>query len=52
MQKPDPHATKREIKSAYLKAEIGLSDAVPMLMFDHDMMQGDALRYLVESKKS
>ena len=38
--------TKRQIKAAYLKGEIGLSDAIPELMFGHDMMQGAALAYL------
>jgi hypothetical protein len=40
--------TKRQIKRAYLRAEIGLTDAVPALMFDHNMEYGEALRYLME----
>lgn len=38
--------TKRQIKAAYLRGDIGLSDAVPALMFDHNMERGEALRYL------
>lgn len=38
--------TKRQIKAAYLRAEIGLSDAIPMLMLDHGMMRGEAFAYL------
>lgn len=38
--------TKRQIKKAYLNAEIGLSDAIPALMFDHSMDRGAALNYL------
>jgi hypothetical protein len=34
------------IKKSYLAEKIGLPDAIPALMFDHDMMLGDALRYL------
>jgi hypothetical protein len=37
---------KRGIKKSYLAGDIGLSDAIPDLMFDHDMTQGEALRYL------
>jgi hypothetical protein len=37
---------KREIKKAFLAAEIGLSDAIPLLMFDWGMERGEALRYL------
>ena len=44
--------TKREIKRAYLRADIGLSDAVPALMFDHDMDRGEAFRYLMESVRT
>lgn len=43
--------TKREIKRAYLRADIGLSDAVPALMFDHGMDRGEAFRYLMESAR-
>jgi hypothetical protein len=39
--------TKREIKRAYLRADFGLSDAIPMLVFDHSMEQGAAFRYLL-----
>jgi hypothetical protein len=38
--------TKRQIKRDYLAGLIGLSEAVPALMFEHAMMRGDALRYL------
>lgn len=38
--------TKRQIKAAYLRGDIGLSDAVPALMFDYNMERGEALRYL------
>ena len=38
--------TKRQIKNAYLRGDIGLSDAVPVLMFDHRMMLGEAYQYL------
>jgi len=38
--------TKRECKRKYLKAEIGLSEALQCLMFDHFMDRGEALRYL------
>lgn len=38
--------TRRAIKRRYLEAEIGLSDAVPALVFDHDMTFGEAYRYL------
>lgn len=41
-----PPMTKRQIKRAYLKAEIGLSDAILPLMFEHDMMHGEALKFL------
>jgi hypothetical protein len=44
--------TKREIKSRYLRAEIGISDAIPELMFEHDMMYGEALRYLMKEPAS
>lgn len=46
MTKPKPVRTKRQIKASYLKADIGLTDALRELMFDHGMNQGDALRYL------
>jgi len=38
--------SKRAVKSAYLKAEIGLTDALTALMFDFFMDRGEALRYL------
>ncbi len=38
--------TKRQIKRAYDKGEIGLSDALPALIFDHDMVRGDAYKFL------
>jgi hypothetical protein len=38
--------TKRKIKRAYLGAEIGLSDAIPTLMFNHGMTRGEAFAYL------
>lgn len=38
--------TKRQVKAAYLRADIGLSDAIPALMFEHAMDRGDALKYL------
>ncbi len=41
-----PTMTKRQCKSEYLKANIGLTDALNCLMFDHSMDQGEALKYL------
>lgn len=38
--------TKRQIKKEYDAALIGLSDAIPALMYDHYMSRGEALRYL------
>jgi hypothetical protein len=38
--------TKRQIKRSYLRDEIGLSEAIPALMFDHGMVRGDAFVYL------
>jgi hypothetical protein len=38
--------TKRAIKRAYLSGEIGVSDALSGLMFDHAMERGEALRFL------
>ncbi len=38
--------TKRQIKRAYDKGEIGLSDALPALVFDHDMERGEAYKFL------
>lgn len=37
---------KLSIKRAYMRAEIGLSDAVSELMFEHGMTHGEALAYL------
>jgi hypothetical protein len=39
-------AAKRSVKRRCLAAEIGLPDALPELMFEHEMDRGDALRYL------
>ena len=44
--------SKRQIKRSYLRAEIGISDAVPTLMFDHGMECGEALRYLMETARA
>jgi hypothetical protein len=38
--------SKQQIKQAYLEAEIGLSDALPALIFDHDMERIEAYQYL------
>jgi hypothetical protein len=42
----DLNSTRKEIKELYLQGFIGLSDAVPALMFEHDMMHSQALAYL------
>jgi hypothetical protein len=47
-----PGMTKRKIKRAYLRGDIGLSDAIPDLMFDHCMDRGQAIRYLMESMRT
>ena len=39
--------TKRQIKKAYNSAELSLTPAVEMLMFDHGMDKGDAIRFLL-----
>lgn len=39
--------SKRQIKRAYEKAQMGLEEAVGLLMRDHDMMNGDAKQYLI-----
>lgn len=39
-------SSKREVKRIYLRGDIGLSDAIPMLRDGFDMTQGEALRYL------
>jgi hypothetical protein len=44
--------TKREIKRRYLRAEIGLTDAIPELMFEQGMMYGEALSYLMKEPAS
>ena len=44
--------TKRKIKRDYLRAKVGLSDAIPELMFYHEMMYGEALRYLMKNPVS
>lgn len=38
--------SKRQLKRAYLTAEIGLSEALSCLVLDHGMMRGEALHYL------
>jgi hypothetical protein len=38
--------TKRECKSAYMKSEIDLSDAMNILMDEFDMERGEVFRYL------
>lgn len=38
--------TKRQCKSRYLRGEIGITDALACLMFDHSMDRGPTLRYL------
>lgn len=38
--------SKRECKKKYINADIGLSDAIQCLMFDHFMDRGEALKYL------
>lgn len=40
--------TKRKIKREYLLCMLGLSDAVPALMFYHDLTQGEAITYLMQ----
>jgi hypothetical protein len=44
--------TKRKIKRDYLRAYLDLSDAIPELMFNHEMMYGEALRYLMKNPVS
>jgi hypothetical protein len=43
---PAPKRRKHKIKRQYENAEIGLTDALTELMFEHEMMQGEALKYL------
>ena len=38
--------TKRQIKAAYVKADIFLGEAIEGLMFDHGLDRGEALKYL------
>jgi hypothetical protein len=42
----DLKSTRKEIKDLYLQGFIGLSDAIPALMLEHDMMHSQALTYL------
>lgn len=42
---------KREIKRAYNAGDIGLSDAIPTLMFDCGMDHGAAVDFLMTSRK-
>jgi hypothetical protein len=44
--------TKRQIKRNYLRANVELSDAVAEVMLHHDMMYGEALRYLMREPAS
>lgn len=37
---------KQQIKGSYDAGNIGLSDALQSLMFDHGMWRGEALEYL------
>ena len=38
--------TKLSVKKAYMKGEIGLSDAIPALILDFQMGRFEALKYL------
>jgi hypothetical protein len=38
--------SKRAIKRSYRMGEIGLSEAIPTLMFDHQLSCGEATTYL------
>ncbi len=42
----DACATKREVKRMYLTGEIGLPDAIPLLMHRFGMDHGQAYAYL------
>ncbi len=42
----DACATKREVKRMYLKGEIGLPDAIPLLMHRFGMDRGQSYAYL------
>lgn len=44
--------TKRQVKAAYIKADIFLGAAVSALMFDHAMNRGDAIEYLMSSSRT
>ena len=44
--------TKRQVKQAYLKADIGLPDAIPALVFGHGMSFGEGVRLSRPLKKS
>lgn len=40
------YSTKRDVRTAYFNACIGLTDAIAALMFDFGMTRGDAFKYL------
>lgn len=42
--------TKRQVKAAYVRGDIFLGAAVSALMFDHEMIRGEAIDYLMISK--
>ncbi len=44
--------TKRKIKRDYLRAKVGLPDTIRELMVHHEMMYGEALRYLMKNPAS
>lgn len=40
--------SKRQVKAAFVRGDVGFSDAVPALMFDHQMDRGEAFNYLMK----
>jgi hypothetical protein len=43
--------TKQQIKKAFTSGEIEFPDAIPLLVYDHEMEYRQAVRYLMEIEK-